>query len=102
VYGDYRSPSPPADLVRALRSNEIDVAIVWGPLAGYFATRDGPPLALAPIPESEAPPGLTFAFDIGVGVRKGDAALAADLDAVLVEQKRAIDALLLSYGVPRL
>lgn len=103
VYGDYGRETPPADLIRALRSGEIDVAIAWGPLAGYYAKQaGGPTLALVTIPETEAPPGLTFTFDIAMGVRRDDAALAAELDALLARRKPQIDALLASYGVPTL
>lgn len=103
VYGDYQRDSPPADIMRALRAGEIDVAIAWGPLAGYYATRPGmTPLRTAVIPETEAPRGLTFAFDIAMGVRHGDEALARELNAILERRSKEIDALLASYGVPRL
>ena len=39
IYGDYAKPNPPARIVEAVASGEIDVAVVWGPLAGYFAPR---------------------------------------------------------------
>jgi mxaJ protein len=101
VYGDYRDDSPPAQLLRALRRGEIDVAIAWGPLAGYYA-RGAPTLRYAFIPESEAPPGLTFSFEIALGVRQSDKILLSELDAVLLRRRREISALLASYGVPRL
>jgi mxaJ protein len=103
VWGDYRKDSPPADLIRGLRKGEIDIAIAWGPLAGYYAAHPATPrLALAPIPESEAPKGTTFRFDIAMGVRKKDRALAAELDGVLARRKKEIDAILDAFGVPRL
>src|SRR5829696_6870562 len=37
VYGNYRSPNPPAALIAAVSNGDVDVAIAWGPLAGYFA-----------------------------------------------------------------
>jgi mxaJ protein len=102
VYGDYRDDSPPAQLLRALRRGEIDVAIAWGPLAGYYAAHPAPALSYAFLPESEAPPGLTFSFEIAMGVRHSDKALLGELNAALLRRKREISALLASYGVPRL
>lgn len=101
VYGDYREDSPPADLIRALGKGEIDVAIAWGPLAGYYAMHATPRLAVAPIPPSEAPRGLSFEFDIGMGVRHGDHALRDALDGVLTRRVKEVDAILRAYGVPR-
>ncbi|HEX3853784.1 MAG TPA: quinoprotein dehydrogenase-associated putative ABC transporter substrate-binding protein [Polyangiaceae bacterium] len=101
VYGDYRKPSPPAEIVRALRRREIDVALAWGPLAGYFAHAEEPALSYARIPEKDAPAGSTFAFDISVGVRRGDTALRNELNDLLARRRVAIDALLARYHVPR-
>src|SRR5947209_8590624 len=39
VYGDYAQPDPPARIIDAVAKGDIDVAIAWGPLAGYFAPR---------------------------------------------------------------
>ena len=100
-YGDYRSESPPAELIRALRRGEIDIAIAWGPLAGYYAARSAPALAYAPIRESEAPPGLTFALDISLAVRRPDQALREELDGVLIRRRAEIATLLDRYHVPR-
>lgn len=102
VYGDYRQDSPPGDLVRAARTGEIDVALAWGPFAGWFAKQPAPRLEVRPIPDAEAPPGMTFSFDIAVGVRKGDRDLLADLDRALARRKPEVDAVLDSFAVPRL
>src|SRR4051794_16790009 len=49
VYGDYSVPNPPARIVEAVARGDIDVAVVWGPLAGYFAARQAVPLELTPV-----------------------------------------------------
>ena len=77
----------------------IDVAIVWGPLAGYFAKRQ--PIAIDIV--SIEPPtddGLPFAYDVSMGVRRSDAALRDRLDEVIARRHDDIDRLLASYGVP--
>src|SRR5436190_18532685 len=44
VYGDYAEENPPARIIDAVIKGDIDVAIVWGPLAGYFAKKSEVPL----------------------------------------------------------
>jgi mxaJ protein len=103
LYGDYSKESPPSELIAAVRRGEVDVAIVWGPLAGYFAQRPGPALELVPVePQRDPATGLPFTFDISMGVRKGDQPLKQELEAVLTRRQHEVDALLTEYGVPRL
>jgi mxaJ protein len=101
VLGDYRDPNPPSRIVRAVDDGEIDVAIVWGPVAGYFARRAKTPLRVDPVSPAVDRPNLPFVFDIAMGVRPKDRALRDRLDAVLRRRRREIDRLLADYGVPR-
>jgi quinoprotein dehydrogenase-associated probable ABC transporter substrate-binding protein len=97
VYGD----GPAARrMVDAVAGKAIDVALVWGPQAGYFVRHASVPLAVAPV---AAPAGLPAPFDyaIAMGVRKGDTALRDRLDEVLARRRADIDAILADYGVPR-
>lgn len=100
VYGDYSRPNPPARLIEAVAAGEIDVAIAWGPLAGYFASRQAEPLAIVPVSPEIDLPFLPFVYDISMGVRREDAALQARLDAILARKARDIDALLDTFGIP--
>jgi mxaJ protein len=99
LYGDYRDPNPPARLIDAVDSGDVDVAIAWGPLAGYFAQRARHALTMVPI-DQPGGAALPLRFAISVGVRKDDAALQARLDAALLQKRSQIDALLKEYGVP--
>jgi mxaJ protein len=101
VYGDYAQPDPPARIVSAVARGEVDVAVVWGPLAGYFAPRQRVPLALVPVSPQIDRPYLPFVFDVSMAVRRGDNALRAELDAFIERRQPEIDALLARYGVPR-
>src|SRR5919199_666725 len=101
VYGDYAEPNPAANILRAVAEREVDVAIVWGPLAGYFAGREAVPLALAPVTPERAS-GLPMAFGMAMGVRKGDTALRDALDGFIARRGEDIARILDSYGVPRL
>jgi mxaJ protein len=100
VYGDYRNDSPAAEIVRAIANDEIDIALVWGPLAGYFAPKQKQPLAITPLPSAGDGPELPFVFDIAMGVRKGDGELRDLLDGWIERRRADIAAILSEYGVP--
>jgi quinoprotein dehydrogenase-associated probable ABC transporter substrate-binding protein len=100
LYADYSKPNPPAELMTAVERGDVDVAIAWGPLAGYFARRAATALDIAPVsPESEAPM-LTFVFDIAMGVRRGDTALHDRLNDLIARRGAAIQTILDRFGIP--
>lgn len=100
LYGDYAEESPPAAIVAAVARREVDVAVAWGPMAGYFAPRQQPPLALAPVEPCDCP-SLRFVFPIAVGVARGQPALRDEIDAVLGRRAAEIERLLDEFNVPR-
>jgi mxaJ protein len=102
VYGDYAQPNPPARIIEAVARGEVHVAIAWGPLAGYFAARQSVPLTVTPVSPQIDRPWLPFVFDIAMGVRRGDMALKAELERILLRRRTDIDAILAEYQVPRL
>lgn len=102
VYGDYRKPNPPARIMDAVARGDVDVAVVWGPLAGYFATREPAPLELTPVSPRIDLPYLPFVFDIAMGVRRGDTTFRARLDSAIERAQPAMDSILRAYHVPRL
>ena len=101
IYGDYRQPNPPAQILDALVRGEIDVAVVWGPLAGYFAPRLGTPVTVTPVTPQVDLPFLPFVFDISLGVRRADTTRRARLEEILDRRRHSVDSLLAAYGVPR-
>lgn len=102
VYGDYGQPNPPARILDAVAEGRLDLAAVWGPLAGWYARHQPVPLTLTPVQPQSDGPQLPMVFAISMGVRKEDKALAEELDAALARNRGAIDAVLEDYGVPRL
>jgi quinoprotein dehydrogenase-associated probable ABC transporter substrate-binding protein len=102
LYGDYTRPNPPARIMDAVVDGEVDVAVVWGPLAGFYARRaSSTPLRLAPVIPAIDPPGMPFAFSIAMGVRKDNVPLRDELNEALTAEQLAIDRILDDYGVPR-
>ena len=82
-------------------SGKLDTAVVWGPLAGFYARRSRKKLRLTPVqPDHEG--ALPFAYDLAVGVAKNKPELAGRINRVLAEKHRAISLLLTSYGIPQL
>ena len=101
VYGDYSQPNPPARIVDAVTKGDVDVAIVWGPLAGYFAKQSRVPLAIVPVSPQIDQPFLPFVFDISMGVRRDDQQLRDEVEQLLDKRRDEIDRILREYAVPR-
>jgi mxaJ protein len=102
VYGDYGQPNPPAKLIEAVRTGDVDVAMAWGPLAGYFARDGDSSLVIEPVTPQIDLPFMPMTFDIAMGVRQSDSVFAARLDSIIDLRRGAIDSLLATYNVPRL
>lgn len=102
IFGNLAEANPSENLIEAVSKNDVDVAIAWGPLAGYVAQHSSVPLDVTPIESDPTHPALPLAFDIGMGVRLGDAALKHELDMELIRRHKEIQQILRSYGVPQL
>jgi mxaJ protein len=101
IYGDYRKANPAADVMKAVANGDVDVGIVWGPFAGYFADKESEPLNVKLVAPEMDGPRLYMVFDINMGVRRNDPALRDEVNAILARRKPEIDAILADYGVPR-
>jgi mxaJ protein len=101
IYGDYGEAAPASNIVRAVAAGEVDAAIVWGPLAGYFANRADAPLTLAHVEPALDPPGLPMTFDISMAVRRDNPELRRDINQALIQRQIEIGAILAQYDVPR-
>jgi mxaJ protein len=99
LYQNYLSASQPRRLIDAVANGDVDVAIAWGPQAGYFAASASAPLRLTPV-SPEAGGSVPFAFDIAMGVGRQNARLASDLNRVLSAHAAEIRQILTRYGVP--
>lgn len=99
---DAGDPDPLAVLVDAVASGEVDVAIVWGPVAGYFAGSATPPLEITPVTPQFLVPFVPMVASIAMGVRPGDEALAERLNTAIARRWDEIQAILRGYEVPLL
>src|SRR3989441_578779 len=103
-FGNFLNADPnadhPDDIVRAVARDSIDVAVVWGPLAGYWVKRQSVPLTMVALPDTDAVSGMPFAFAMAMAVRHRDKELKATLDSVIDRRRGEITAILEQYSVP--
>jgi mxaJ protein len=100
LYGNYETPNPPAAIVDAVAKGDVDVALVWGPLAGYFAAHSSVPLRLehvSPVLDNATWP---MTYGIAVGVNRRNPELLAEVQRILDKEQPLIDTILSSYAVP--
>jgi mxaJ protein len=89
----------PGDIIeKDLAAGKLDVAIVWGPIAGFFAKRVKTP-ALAVVP-MKSEPGVRFDFQMAMGVRHGEREWKQQVETLLESKQTEIRAILDEFGVP--
>jgi quinoprotein dehydrogenase-associated probable ABC transporter substrate-binding protein len=97
---DTRVDSSAQAMMRDLASGEIDVGVLWGPLAGFYAKQANPPMRVVLLQKETGGPQL--AFRIAMGVRATDQNWKRQLNKLIAENQTEINRLLLGFGVPLL
>jgi quinoprotein dehydrogenase-associated probable ABC transporter substrate-binding protein len=98
LFIDTRAESSAQTMMDDLARGDIDCAILWGPMAGYYASKANPPFVVVPlIKEAAGPP---MAFRIGMAVRPADQEWKRTLNKLIMENQAEINRLLISYHVP--
>ena len=97
---DTRIDSSAEAMVKDLKSGEIDVGILWGPMAGYYARQASSAVTVVPLVKEAGGPRL--AYRIAMGVRHTDQEWKRLLNRKIAENQDVINKLLLSFGVPLL
>jgi mxaJ protein len=87
-------------LIDEVAAGKVDVAAVWGPLAGYYASRAKVPLTVQPITDTTSFTPAVFRYAMAMGVRKGNESLKTRLNQIIQRDEPAIRNLLRRYGVP--
>jgi quinoprotein dehydrogenase-associated probable ABC transporter substrate-binding protein len=99
---DTRFDSPTHEMMDDLDRGEIDVALLWGPIAGYYATKAKTPTAVVPLVKDTDTADTQMVYRIVMGVRHSDQNWKRDLNKLIAENESEIQAILHSYGVPLL
>ena len=97
---DTRVDSSSQAMMKDLASGEIDAAVLWGPMAGYYAARANPPMRVTLLLKERGGPPLSFR--IAMGVRGTDQNWKRDLNRLIAENQGEINQLLIGFGVPLL
>jgi quinoprotein dehydrogenase-associated probable ABC transporter substrate-binding protein len=89
----------PGEIIeKDLASGKLDVAIVWGPIAGYFAKRiKSPQLSVVPL---KSEPGVRLDFQMAMGVRYGEREWKQQVESLIDAKRLEIASILADYGVP--
>ena len=97
---DTRHFSPATHAVADVANGETDVAVIWGPIAGYAARTQVPPLRVVPLsPEVD---GVTLAFSVSMGIRHREKQWKHEINALIGALMPEMQEILLEYGVPLL
>ena len=100
LYGNYEQPNPPARIVEGVERGDIDVAIAWGPMAGYFAKSSPVKLRIEPVTPTVEGGQWPMTYAIAMGLRKDQPAFKARIEDILRKEQPAIARILADYGVP--
>lgn len=100
LWADGAVKNPQAQVIDAVAKGEVDVAIVWGPIAGYYAKKYGSNLELTLAPHDPMLPDMPFDYEISLGVRKTDRAFLEKLEKILEQQRSNIQEILTTYNIP--
>jgi mxaJ protein len=85
---------------RDIPQGKVDVAIVWGPIAGYYAKRAAAPgMIVVPM---RAEPGVPLEGQIAMGVRYGEPEWKKQVESFIERRRDSIEAVLREFGVPLL
>ena len=95
-----QSPGQP---VEDVISGRIDIAIMWGPLGGYYAKQSDEDLVVVQIPEyskgNKKLQGKTY-WNISAGVRRGEDERREMIEGAIFRNLDKIYAIMDEYGVP--
>ena len=98
LFIDTRADSSAEAMMDDLAKGDIDCGILWGPMAGYYASKADPPFVVIPlIKETTGPP---MSFRIGMAVRPADQEWKRTLNKLIMENQAEINKLLISYNIP--
>ncbi|MEW7972709.1 MAG: substrate-binding domain-containing protein [Candidatus Thiodiazotropha endolucinida] len=97
---DTRLYSPATRAVEDVADGNIDVAVIWGPIAGYVASRLETPLSVIPLPAKVD--SVPLAFNVSMGIRRRESNWKHQLNLELEKLSPNIEKILLEYNIPLL
>jgi quinoprotein dehydrogenase-associated probable ABC transporter substrate-binding protein len=98
LFIDTRVDSSAQAMMDDLARGDIDCGILWGPMAGYYASKADPPFVVIPLTKETTGPQMTFR--IGMAVRPADQEWKRTLNRLIMENQEEINKLLITYNIP--
>ena len=97
---DTRYESPTHEMVDDIETGVVDIGLLWGPIAGYYAKDAKQPLAMVPVPNEAGAPRMDY--HIAMGVRANEPEWRRRINAAIAKRHADLTAILRDYGVPLL
>ena len=95
---DTRYFSPAKKMVEDVAAGEIDVGVLWGPIAGYHAKGYNPALTLVLLHSVAGSARLEYR--ITMGIRRNEPDWKHKLNAIIEKKQAEINAIIKQYGIP--
>ena len=95
---DRRVSSPAEEMVREIVGGGLDAGVLWGPIGGYYAKRNGAKLTVVPLTKETRGPRM--AYRITMGIRPNEPEWKRELNRLIAAHQDEINAILLDFGVP--
>ncbi len=100
LVADTRFDHPAKQMIDDVAAGEVDVGVLWGPIAGYYAKQHNPKLSVVPL-ETRAGE-VRMDYRITMGIRFNEPNWKHELNDLIKTKQPEINAILSDYGVPLL
>jgi quinoprotein dehydrogenase-associated probable ABC transporter substrate-binding protein len=100
LHVDTRVISPVREAIDDVASGALDGAVLWGPIAGYYAAQQDPPLKVVALVGDDS--GARLDFRITMGIRHNEPQWKNWINDFIARRQDAINRVLAEYHVPLL
>lgn len=97
---DTRFDHPAEELIHDVAAGTIDVGVVWGPIAGFYALRESTPLSVVALESTNTP--MQMDYRITMGVRHNEPEWKRKINGLIRKHQAEINQILFGFGVPLL
>ena len=96
---DTRVDAPAEQIVKDMLAGKLDVAVLWGPIAGYMNKKYGEQFKIVPLVVDHSDK-YRMIYSITMGVRFGEIEWKRQLNRILRRNEEEIHAILSEYDIP--
>ena len=99
---DPRKQKPWTDITNDLVNGELDIAILWGPYAGYEAKLAKKKIKLVPLTKEEKVSRGTMVYRFTMGIRRNEPEWGKTINDLIKDNQEEINEILREYNIPLL